>query len=395
MTGTEIEVLDPSLPVAASVRSPVGGLGYMREYVQLAEAIHRTEMVPQSLRGRPDAVLAVALAGYELGIGPMQALQSINIIKGRPSVSPELMRALVQAQGHTIIVQATDTEAKARCRRKEWPADLWTDYRWTLDDARRAGLLRGGDSSWEKFPRAMLSARVTSEACRIDFADVIAGMSYTPEEVEHFDPQTAGLSGAPTTTGPERVPTETIAALTVRISGIPEAAKATMKGEWRDAGIPPLERLTTDRLEEAEAMVARYEAPADPTSPSDPPQRPQDAPDCGAPTDSPDEPCVLPSGHTGSHAPAFPAEDPRDEEWWEAAQFPPSVVDAVEAQVKAIRGIDEVVAELQARDLPTAREDGVPLKAAEMRDALKVALAYEATAGPSEAKETPSDQSPF
>jgi hypothetical protein len=172
----------------------LGGLPYLGDFARLADAICRTEMVPDSLRGRADATLAVVMAGYELGIGPMMALQSINMIKGKPSLSPELMRALVTKAGHSLIVEATNEDANLRAHRREWPDDAWVTFTWTLEDAKRAGLLKGGDSSWTKYPRAMLTARVTSEACRATFPDVIAGLSYGPDEVAEFAPVPEGLS---------------------------------------------------------------------------------------------------------------------------------------------------------------------------------------------------------
>jgi len=200
MTDTELTTqlmpAPPYMPAVLDVGAPLGGLPYLSDFARLAEAICQTEMVPNALRGRPDAALAVMLAGFELNVGPMQALQSIDIIQGRPAVSPELMRALAIKAGHQLIVTATDDTATIRCHRRDWPADQWSDFTWTLDDAKRAGLVRA-DSPWTKYPRAMLTARVTAEACRAVFPDVIAGLSYTPEEVSEFAPVPAPKASAP------------------------------------------------------------------------------------------------------------------------------------------------------------------------------------------------------
>jgi len=51
---------------------------------------------------------------------------------------------------------------------------------WSMKDAQLAGL--AGRGAWKTYPRAMLLARATSELCRMLFADVVAGLSYTPEE---------------------------------------------------------------------------------------------------------------------------------------------------------------------------------------------------------------------
>ncbi len=160
----------------------VGGIPYFENYLMLAERISKTAMVPGPMRGKPDEVLAVVMYGAELGIGPMQALQQINFIAGKPSAAAELLRALVMREGHQFIITGDTAKAVARCKRKEW--DEWQETSFTMDDAHRANL--GGGDGWKKYPDQMLSARVTSKACRMWFSDVIAGMSYTPEEVTEF-----------------------------------------------------------------------------------------------------------------------------------------------------------------------------------------------------------------
>lgn len=187
--------VDASYQTGVTVDLPraVGGLPYLRDFSRLAEAICQTEMVPPALRGRADAVLAVMMSGFELGVGPMQALQAIDMIQGRPSISPELMRALVMQAGHEIILEQADDHATIRCHRRTWPVDQWSEFTWTMEvDAKRAGLTN--KDNWKQYPRAMLSARVTGEACRAVFSDVIAGLSYTPDEVADFAPVPAGLS---------------------------------------------------------------------------------------------------------------------------------------------------------------------------------------------------------
>jgi len=216
----------------------LGGLPYARDYMKLAQTIHSTEMVPKDFRGRPDAIMAAMMYGYELGLGPMQALSGINVIDGKPSMSAELMRALITEAGHRIILSQNSEFATVRARRSEWPPDEPTvEFTWSIEDAQRAGLVQWHErwtktesgrnrkltwnpysdepqpqwvtedtlkrsSAWTNYTRAMLGARATSECARAIFADVLSGMSYTPEEVREFnggvtDVQVEAPSSAP------------------------------------------------------------------------------------------------------------------------------------------------------------------------------------------------------
>jgi hypothetical protein len=146
----------------------------------LAGKISTTNFVPKGLRGKPAEIAACILTGREVGIGPMEALAKIHVIDGRPAMSAELMRSLVMRDGHEI-AYPTLTDDKVTAKGKRAGSDTWTEVTWTIKDAQRIGV--AGRDTWKKYPRQMLSARATSELCRLLFPDALGGISYTPEEL--------------------------------------------------------------------------------------------------------------------------------------------------------------------------------------------------------------------
>ena len=165
---------------------PVSTFDLVPAAAGLAEQIARTDFAPQGLRGKPEAVMAAMLQGHELGIGPMASLAEIAVINGRPCMSAKLMRALVQRAGHDVWFHSkSNTKVVMRARRAEWPEDRTAEVVWTMDDAKAAGL--AGGQNYRKYPRQMLAARCTGEICRDNFADVLGGIGYTPEELTDGD----------------------------------------------------------------------------------------------------------------------------------------------------------------------------------------------------------------
>jgi len=173
-----IEV-DGTLPVIAEPKV----VDELSELWRVARRIAPTSFVPRELRGDPTAIMACILIGRELGLPPMMSLQHIMMLDGKPALSALAMRALVIARGHLVERVAGDREhCTMHGKRSDTGQEMTVT--WTIEDAVATGITRGRDgpkANWVHFPAAMLTARATSELCRMLFPDVLGGLAYTSD----------------------------------------------------------------------------------------------------------------------------------------------------------------------------------------------------------------------
>ena len=133
-----------------------------QETVQQAQMLVRSGMLPTSVK-TPEAALAIILKARELGVGPMEGFEGISVIQGKPTVSPRLQLALIHRSGllEKLDIQETADGCTVLMARRGGAS---FSTRFTLDDARRAGLL--GNDNWKKYPANMCRWRaVGSTSC--------------------------------------------------------------------------------------------------------------------------------------------------------------------------------------------------------------------------------------
>lgn len=151
---------------------------------KIAAKLAATSFVPASLRGKPVEITAALLAGMELGLQPMAALRSMDVIQGTPALRAHAMRGLVQSKGHEIeLVESTPDRCVMRGRRKG--TETWQTVTWTIQRAAQLGLT--SKDQWKKQPGTMLIARATGEICRLVAADALYAMPYAAEELRAAD----------------------------------------------------------------------------------------------------------------------------------------------------------------------------------------------------------------
>lgn len=152
------------------------------QQINYAKAMAVSNLLPVTYQNHPENVLVALAQGQALGIAPIQAMNQINVIKGKPALSADLIAALVRRAGHRLRVEGDDTYAQVTIIRADDPDYIPKPVRWDMERAKRAGLL--GNPSWQKYPAAMLRARAISEAARAWANDALYGFIYTPEEID-------------------------------------------------------------------------------------------------------------------------------------------------------------------------------------------------------------------
>lgn len=156
------------------------------EAVTFAKMLEQSSFIPAAFKGKSGDILAAIQFGFELGVGPMQALQNIAVINGKPSVYGDLALALVQASGKLAYLKETDDGTVATCIVRRVGDEENHTVTFSNADAAKAGLA-GKTGPWTQYPQRMRMFRARGFALRDKFADVLKGL-ITREEAEDYPP---------------------------------------------------------------------------------------------------------------------------------------------------------------------------------------------------------------
>ena len=291
----------------------------------VCDRLAKSTLVPKDLRGKPSDILVIALTARELRLGMMTALNKIHVIEGKPSMSAELMTALIQRDGHMLTpVRLDEHGAIIKYRRRDWPEGEWGEYEFNRRDAINAGLLDlwferwyqdhnqknrketwvvpGGaelgrenvveqvlkelsapewvikqgvgqmkmKDNWWHYAKSMYWARAVSQIGRMAFADVLMGVSYTPEEMGFdIDPAT----GEPLD---NMAPQEQRDDLIARARSLPPSLGAELRAWAQDVQAPPLNRVPLrwvaaweSAIEQRESFVVNAHEQTEPEAPAE------------------------------------------------------------------------------------------------------------------------------
>jgi hypothetical protein len=174
----------------ATNSTPARGLALatLDDAFRFSQMVSKSEFAPKDFRGKPESCMLAIQAGSEVGLSPMQSLQSIAVINGRPTIWGDAAMALVQSSPVCEYIKeyvegdGDALVAVCEAKRKGYPSP--TVVRFSVADAKKAGLW-GKSGPWQQYPARMLTLRARGFALRNAFADALRGL-ITAEEAQDY-----------------------------------------------------------------------------------------------------------------------------------------------------------------------------------------------------------------
>lgn len=211
---------------------------------RFAKMVAASDFAPKDFKGKPESCLLAIQHGSEVGLSPMQSLQSIACINGRPSVWGDAALALVM--GSPVcehVSEGIDGEGEqmaAICVAKRRGYEKATVVRFSVADAKKAGLW-GKSGPWTQYPKRMLQLRARGFALRDAFPDVLKGL-VTAEEAQDY-PQ-AEPAKEPVVVRPKFTETAVAAAT----PGDMERSRLAVNKAANAAALERMQTVTEERL---------------------------------------------------------------------------------------------------------------------------------------------------
>ena len=201
--------------------------------MEMANLLAKSNMVPKDYIGNPGNIIVAIQWGAEIGLPPLQAMQNLAVINGRPALWGDAVMALVRGSGLLEDFREEVTDQGATCtvkRRGEQPVSR----HFSVEDAKKAGLW-GKQGPWQQYPKRMLQMRARSWAIRDVFTDVLKGINIKEvledDEVKHMGQAEIVPNGQPVP-GPAASRTDSLKAqLAARKAATSQPAPVMADGE--------------------------------------------------------------------------------------------------------------------------------------------------------------------
>ena len=223
----------------------------MTDALAFATMVAATDFPPKDFRGKPESCLLAIQHGAEIGLSPMQSLQSIAVVNGRPTIYGDAALAVCLASPVCEwVVESVDGDGEkmtATCsaQRRGYPKPIISTF--SVADAKAAGLW-GKSGPWTQYPKRMLAMRARGFALRNAFADVLRGLVTAEEAGDYQQIDTVSIDR------------KNVQAKVVEVAAVPRIEEQPVSDVYAKAAGAIERAKSVDRCETLRAMLDERKA---------------------------------------------------------------------------------------------------------------------------------------
>lgn len=156
------------------------------EQVEWAKLVASSDIIPDSYKGKPANILIATGFGASMGLSQAESLYRISVIKGKPTMSAELIAAQVRKAGHKLRIVKDEehtsvTATIVRSDDPDYPISVTRDITW----AKSMGL--ANNQNYQRQAMTMLTWRAITAVAREAAPEALFGVAYTPDEMHDMD----------------------------------------------------------------------------------------------------------------------------------------------------------------------------------------------------------------
>lgn len=167
-----------------------GIISDFRQYFKMASELCKADIIPQAYKGKvADTAIAIDMAN-RMGVSPMMVMQSMYVVKGKPSWSGQACLSFIRAKFTDVKVIYVGTKGTddrgCYVKATDKDGDVLEGTTVTMSMAKAEGWT--SNSKWRNMPEQMLAYRAASFFARVHCPETLMGVQVEGEVEDSSKP---------------------------------------------------------------------------------------------------------------------------------------------------------------------------------------------------------------
>lgn len=186
----EIKQIPTQTQTQLASHTDTGIISDFRQYFKMASELCKADIIPQAYKGKvADTAIAIDMAN-RMGVSPMMVMQSMYVVKGKPSWSGQACLSFIRAKFTDVKVIYVGTKGAddrgCYVKATDKDGDVLEGTTVTMAMAKAEGWT--SNSKWRNMPEQMLAYRAASFFARVHCPETLMGVQVEGEVEDSSKP---------------------------------------------------------------------------------------------------------------------------------------------------------------------------------------------------------------